>query len=311
MRGLLLVLLRRLLGIVLIVWVVTLVSFVLYRTGVADASATTNAQISAQLGPGEPATWQYAHYLLRLLHGDLGQSISVGLPVDTVLSRALPPTLSLMIGAMILWLAAGFLIGTLSALRPRSWADKIVNSAAMGGLIVPTFLLALLLLGVSTSLAVSGNLWMQPGYVPFTQSPGQWLGRMILPWIAVAATQTAVTAKLTRTTVLEVLGEDYIRTARAMGVAERNIIWRHVLRPVSLPLIASAGAGFGVLLGYAAVVDWVFALGGVGQALLTAVKQGDAMVVMGVVLITAILISIVNLIADICVAALNPQGHLT
>lgn len=310
MKGFLLVLLRRLLGIAVIVWVVTLVSFVLYRTGVANASAATNAEINAQLGPGEPATWQYAHYMLHLLHGDLGQSMTVGLSVNAVLWRALPATLSLMIGAMILWLAAGFLIGTLSALRPRSWAEKIVNGAALGALIVPTFLLALLLLGVSTSLALSGNLWMEPGYVPLTQSPGQWLGRMILPWIAVAATQTAVTAKLTRTTVLEVLGEDYIRTARAMGLAERHIFWRHVLRPASLPLIASAGAGFGVLLGYAAIVDWVFALGGVGQALLTAVKQGDVMVVMGVVLITAILISVVNLIADICVAALNPEVHI-
>jgi peptide/nickel transport system permease protein len=310
-KGLLLVLLRRLLGIALVVWVVSLVSFALYRTGVASASAATNAQINAQLGPGEPASWQYAHYVLRLLHGNLGQSMTVGLPVDTVLSRALPPTLSLMIGAMILWLTAGFLIGTMSAVRPRSPTGKIVNGAAVGALVVPTFLLALLLLGVSTSLAVSGNLWMEPGYVPLTHSPGQWLGRMILPWIAVAATQTAVTAKLTRSTVLEVLSEDYIRTARAMGVAERHVFLRHVLRPASIPVIASAGAGFGVLLGYAAIVDWVFALGGVGQALLTAVKQGDVMVVMGVVLITAILISVINLIADICVAALNPQVRLT
>jgi peptide/nickel transport system permease protein len=232
------------------------------------------------------------------------------LSVNTLLWRALPPTLSLMIGGMILWLVTGTLVGAVSALRPGSWADRIATGAVLSALIIPTFLLAVLLLGVSTYLARSGYLWMQPGYVPFTHNPGQWLGRMILPWIAVAATQAAVTAKLTRSAILEVLGEDYIRTARAKGVAERRIIWRHVLRPASFPVIASVGAGFGVLLGSAAIVDQVFALGGIGQQLLTAVKAGDLMVIMGTVLVTVILISLVNLIADICQAVLDPRVHL-
>jgi peptide/nickel transport system permease protein len=309
MRGFALVLVRRLLGIAVVVWVVTVAAFALYRAGLATPAV--NAEINAQLGQGKPASWQYAHYLLRLLHGNLGQSLNVGLSVDTVLWRALPPTLSLMTGAMILWLITGFVAGTVSALRRGSWAEKIVTGAALGALVIPTFLLALLLLGLSTFMSVSGNLWMQPGYVPLTHSPGQWLGRMILPWIAVAATQAAVTAKLTRSAILDVLAEDYIRTARAKGLPERQIFWRHVLRPASIPVIASIGAGFGVLLGYAAIVDWVFALGGVGQALLTAVRAGDIMVVMGVVLVTAILISLVNLIADFCLTVLDPRVHLT
>jgi peptide/nickel transport system permease protein len=144
-----------------------------------------------------------------LLHGNFGESLTVGLPVSTVLWRALPPTLSLMIGGMVLWLVTGVLAGTVSALRTGSWADRMVTGAVLAAAVVPTFLLALLLLILSTSLARSGNLWMQPGYVPLTSSPGQWLGRMILPWIAVAATQAGVTARLTRTAVLDVLGEDY------------------------------------------------------------------------------------------------------
>jgi peptide/nickel transport system permease protein len=308
MRGFVLVLFRRLLGIAVLVWAVTLATFALYRAGLATPAV--NAEINAQLGPGEPASWQYSHYLLRLLHGNLGQSQTVGLSVATVLGRALPPTLSLMIGAVILWLTAGVLVGTVSALRPGSWADRMVTGAALGALVMPTFLLAMLLLSLSTYMAVSGNLWMQPGYVSLTHSPGQWLGRIILPWIAVAATQAAVTAKLTRTAILDVLAEDFIRTARAKGLARRHIFWRHVLRPASIPVIASAGAGFGVLLGYAAIVDWVFALGGVGQVLLTAVKQGDLMVVMGVVLVTVMLISLVNLVADICLAVIDPRVHI-
>jgi peptide/nickel transport system permease protein len=307
-RRFVLFLFRRLLGIVVLVWAVTLLAFGLFRVGVP--SPATDAQINAQLGPGEPATWQYFHYLLRLLHGNLGDSLTLGLSVDTLLWRALPPTLSLMIGGMILWLVTGTLVGAVSALRPGSWGDRIATGAVLSALIIPTFLLALLLLGLSTYLARSGYLWMQTGYVPFSHNPGQWLGRMILPWIAVAATQAGVTAKLTRSAILEVLGEDYIRTARAKGVAERRIIWRHVLRPASIPVIASVGAGFGVLLGSAAIVDQVFALGGIGQQLLTAVKAGDLMVIMGTVLVTVILISLVNLIAEICQAVLDPRVHL-
>jgi peptide/nickel transport system permease protein len=299
---------RRLLGIVALVWAVTLAAFVLFRMVPSPAA---EAQINQQLGLGEPAAWQYVHYLLRLLHGNLGESLTVGLSVNTLLWRALPPTLSLMIGGMVLWLTTGILVGTISALRPGSWADKMVTGGTLAAMATPTFLLALFLLVLSTYLARSGYLWMQPGYVPFTQSPGQWLGRMVLPWIAVAATQAAVTAKLTRTAILDVLGEDYIRTARAKGMPERHIFWRHVLRPASIPVIASVGAGFGVLLGSAAIVDQVFALGGIGQALLTAVKEADIMVVMGTVLVTVILISLINLIADICQAVLDPQIKIT
>jgi SAM-dependent methyltransferase len=200
-------------------------------------------------------------------------------------------------------------LGQRAAARFLGGQDR--HRCALSAMVIPTFLLALLLLALSTYLARSGNLWLQPGYMPFSQSPGQWLGRMILPWIAVAATQAAVTAKLTRTAVLDVLGEDYIRTARAKGLSERDIFWHHVSRPASIPVIASVGVGFGVLLGSAAIVDQVFALGGIGQALLTAVKQGDLMVVMGTVLVTVIVIALVNLIADIGQALVDPQVHIT
>ena len=302
-------LLRRLLGIAVVVWAVTLAAFGLFRAGVPSPVVT--AQINAQLGQGEPATWQYLHYLLRLLHGNLGQSLSVGLPVSTVLWRALPPTLSLMIGGVILWLVTGVLAGAVSALRPGSPADRIMTGATLAALVVPTFILAIFLLELSTYLARSGNLWLQPGYVPFTQNPGEWLGRMILPWIAVAATQAGATARLTRSAVVDTLGEDYIRTARAKGLTSERVFWSHVLRSAIIPVIVSVSAGFGVLLGSAAIVDQVFALGGIGQALLTAVKVGDLMVVMGAVLITVIVISLVNLIADICQAALDPRVHVT
>ena len=134
---------------------------------------------------------------------------------------------------------------------------------------------------------------------------------MILPWIAVAAGQAAVTARLTRAGILEVLGEDYVRTAWGKGLAERRIVWFHVLRAAILPVVSSVGVGFAAILGAAAIVDQVFALGGLGQAFLVAAKAGDLMVIMGVIIATVILIAVVNLITDVCYALLNPQIRLT
>ena len=166
---------------------------------------------------------------------------------------------------MVLWLAAGIATGTVSALRPGSWADRVTTAGTLAAVSAPSFMLALLLLAVFAHLAQHGNLWLQPGYVGITQSPGQWLGRMILPWIAVAAGQAGVTARLTRSGILEILGEDYVRTARAKGLTGGRILWSHVLRAALLPVVSSIGVGFGAILGSAAVIDQVFALGGLGR----------------------------------------------
>jgi peptide/nickel transport system permease protein len=212
---------------------------------------------------------------------------------------------------MVLWLAAGVLAGAVSALRPGSWTDRAVTAGVLAALSIPSFLLALLLLAVFAHLARAGNLWLQPGYVGISQSPGQWLGRMILPWIAIAAGQAGVTARLTRVGILEVLGEDYIRTARAKGLAARRILWFHALRAAVLPVVSSVGVGFGAILGGAAVIDEVFALGGIWQAFLVATKAGDMLVVTATVLATVILVALVNLIADVCFALLDPQVRIT
>ena len=301
-------LLRRLLAIVVLAWVVTLAAFGLFQVGVESPAATT--QINAQLGAGQPAPVQYLHYLLRLLHGNFGQSLTVGLPVSHVLWQALPPTLSLIIGGMVLWLVAGTLIGIASAQQHGSPADKNITAAALTATVLPTFLTALLLLALYGRISRSGNLWIQPGYVPFTRNPGQWLGRMILPWIATAATQVGATARLTRAAVLDVLREDYIQTAHAKGLPDEQVLWRHVLRPSITPVLTSISTGFGILLGSAAIVDQVFALGGIGQQLLGSVRNGDLMLIMGTTLVTVILISLVNLITDIAQAIIDPRVRL-
>jgi peptide/nickel transport system permease protein len=211
---------------------------------------------------------------------------------------------------MVLWLAAGIATGAVSALRPGSWTDRAATVGMLTAVSAPSFMVALLLLAVFAHLAQHGNLWLQPGYVGITHSPGQWLGRMILPWIAVAAGQVGITARLTRTGILEILGEDYIRTARAKGLAGRRILWAHVLRAGLLPVVSGIGVGFGMILGSAAVIDSVFALGGLGQAFLTATKSGDLLVVIGVTLATVVLVALVNLVADVVYALLSPRVRI-
>ena len=302
-------LLRRLLGIAVLAWATTAATFALLRVGIPNPGI--DAALSQQLGPGQPAVWQYFHYLDHLLHGHLGQSLVQPVSVNTILGQAIPPTLSLILGGMVLWLTAGVLAGAASALRPRSWTDRAITAGVLAALSIPSFLLALLLLAVFAHLAQAGNLWLQPGYVGISQSPGQWLGRMILPWIAVAAGQAGVTARLARTGILEVLGEDYIRTARAKGLGARRILWFHALRAAILPVVSSVGVGFGAILGGAAVIDEVFALGGIGQAFLVATKAGDMLVITATVLATVLLVAVVNLIADVCFALLDPRVRVT
>ena len=250
MSGFALFLVRRLPGIAVLGWVVTLAAFGLFRLGVPSELA--DRQINAQPGQGESASWQYA----------------------------------------------------------GSRTDRTVTGATLTAAVVPTFLVAVLLLDLFSYIARTGFLWLQPGYEPLAQDPGAWPGRMILPWIALAAAQAGLTARLTRTTALEVLGEDYIRTAYAKGLSRRRVFWCHVPRPSLVPLLPSVGVGLGTLLGSAAIVDQTFALGGVGQALLTAAKDDDLMVIMGTVLITVIVISLVNLVVDVCQSVLDPRVRL-
>ena len=228
-----------------------------------------------------------------------------------MLARALPPTLSLLIGGILLWLIIGITAGLVCALRAGSWIDKLLTGATLTTTIVPTFVVALLLLSLFSWTARSGILWLEPGYVPLTRDPGAWFGRMILPWVAIAATQVGVTARLTRDAVLGVLGEDYIRTAYAKGLPRRRVIWIHILRPSLVTILPTISIGLGTLLGAAAIVDQAFALDGVGQALLSAVKYNDVMTIMGTALITVIIISVVNLVVDLCQAALDPRIHLS
>ncbi len=312
---------RRILLGALVLWLVSTVTFLLFfvapqNPAVILAGKTPSpgqiASIRQRLGLDESIGVQYLHYLSRLLHGDLGTSYFTGTSVNTILKQDLPPTLSVLIGGVVIWMIVGIGVGIISATRARSLVDRIATVGVLIGITFPTFVVGLLLLfGVYLPLNRAGWHWIQPGYEGITQSVTGWAGHMILPWITIALVSAATYSRLTRGSLLEVLGQDYIRTAHAKGLSEHRVLYRHGLRAALTPVVSQLGVDIGVLAGGAVVTETVFGLGGVGQASVRAIATGDAPVVLGVVLVAALFVVVANLIVDIMYAILDPRVQLS
>jgi len=311
---------RRILFGIVVLWLVTLGTFFLFFVIPSDPAVTLAgkggtparvAQIKQRLGLDQPVIVQYWHYLDRLLHGDLGTSFFTGASVNSTIKADLPPTLSLILGGAILWLIGGIGVGVLSAIRARSFLDRAATVFVLIGISMPTFVVGLVLLFVVYfQLAKHGIQAFAPMYVPFTQSPAQWFTHMILPWITLALVSAATYSRLTRGSLLDTLGEDYIRTARAKGLRERRVIYRHGLRAALTPVVTQLGVDVGTLIGGAVVTESVFDLGGVGQALLRAFDFGDVYVILGIVIVTALAVVVANIVVDIAYSVLDPRVRL-
>jgi peptide/nickel transport system permease protein len=309
---------RRLIFGIVVLWLITVGTFYLFFVSPPDvarliagkgATAGQLAGIRHRLGLDEPLAVQYWHYLDNILHGNLGTSFYSGAPVTQMIKGDLPPTISLIIGGSILWLIAGLGFGVLSATRARSLLDRTTTFGVLVGYSMPTFVLGELLLFVF--FARAGILWLQPGYVAFTQSPITWLGRMILPWITLATVQVAVYSRLTRGSLLDALGEDFVRTARAKGLTERRVVYRHGLRAALIPVVTQLGVDIAVLISGAIVTETVFGLNGVGESVVRAVVQGDLFFILGVVIVTAAAVVVANLVVDIAYSFLDPRVRLS
>jgi peptide/nickel transport system permease protein len=311
---------RALLGL-LVLWLVTLGTFLLFFVAPSDPARTLAgrqatpeqvALIRHNLGLDRPILVQYLGYLGRLLHGDLGQSYYSGESVGRLLAQDFPPTASLVLGGAVLWVVIGVGAGVLSATRARSLLDRVVTLLALAAVSMPTFVVGLLLLYfLFFQLSMAGAPVLPPdSYVPFTDSPAEWAHHLILPWITIAMVQAASYVRLTRGSMLDVLGEDYIRTARAKGVPERRIIYRHGLRAALTPVVTQLGVDVGTLIGGVVVTESVFGLGGVGQAVVQAFVSGDLPVIMGVVVLATGAVVVANLVVDISYGFLDPRIRL-
>ncbi|MFD1546468.1 ABC transporter permease [Nonomuraea guangzhouensis] len=314
-------LLRRALLGVLVLWLVTLGTFLLFFVAPSDPARTLAGRqatpeqvelIRHNLGLDRPTLVQYLDYLNRLIHGDLGQSYFSGESIGKILSEDFPPTASLVIGGAILWVVIGVGAGVLSATRARSLLDRVVTFLALAAVSMPTFVVGLLLLYfMFFQLTMAGAPLLPPdSYVSFTDSPGEWARHLILPWITLAMVQAASYVRLTRGSMLDTLGEDYIRTARAKGVPEGQVIYRHGLRAALTPVVTQLGVDVGTLIGGVVVTESVFGLGGIGQAVVQAFVSGDLPVIMGVVVLATTAVVLANLLVDLAYGLLDPRIRL-
>jgi len=315
-------LIRRILAGILVLWVVATLTFFLFFVAVPEGVVAHNlagraatpaviAQVERNLGLNLPTSVQYWHYLDHLLHGSLGYSYYTQQPVTTIIKQALPATISVVIGGVLLWLIAGLGTGILSATRARSLFDRAATVGVLAGVSAPTFVVGeLLIVAVYVQLSNHGVSFFTLGYTPITQSFSGWLGCMILPWITLAIVQAAVYTRLSRGSLLDTLGEDYIRTARSKGISERRVLYRHAVRAAMTPVVSQLGIDVGALLGGVIVVEQVFGLQGVGQQTVTAISQGDGQLVIGFVILAALFVVVANLIVDGSYALLDPRVRI-
>jgi peptide/nickel transport system permease protein len=314
-------LIRRTAQGLLVLWLITVLLFALFfviPSNVArtlagrQASAQTVALIQHRLGLDLPLWRQYLGWIGRALRGDLGYDYYHQVPVTTIIATAAPITLSLVLGAAILWLVIGVFNGVVSAIRPRTFVDRALTVFALFFYSMPTFLLGLLLLYFFYfQLTLAGVTLFPPGsYVPLSQGVLPWMDHLILPWFTLALVSAAIYTRLTRGSMLDVLGEDYIRTARSKGIAERRVIGRHALRSALTPVVTQFGIDLGALLGGAVVTETVFSLPGLGKAGLDALTQQNQPVIIAIVLLASAAIVIANIAVDFVYALLDPRVRL-
>jgi peptide/nickel transport system permease protein len=315
-------LVRRIALGVVVMWVVASIVFMLYFVTPNDparliagkeATAQTLAAVRHHLGLDQPLISQYGSFLWRYLQGNLGYSYYNQESVRTIVAQDLPVTASLAVGGAIIWLVIGVLAGVLAARRPRSVADRSVTSVALLFYSMPTFLLGLLSLTVFFYwLRIEGiDIFPAPGYVGLSTSVGGWFSHMILPWFTLALVTAAIYARLTRGSMLDVLGEDYIRTARAKGLSERRVIYRHGLRAAMTPVVTEFGIDVGTLLGGVIVTESVFGLPGLGSQILNSITDGDLPVTMSLVILAAAFVVVANILVDAVYVLIDPRVRLT
>jgi peptide/nickel transport system permease protein len=286
---------------------------------------STVIRVEHQLGLNLPLWEQYWHFLRGIVAGEhynsgptkvwcpppcLGYSFRTQLPVWPQMVSDIPVTLSLAAGAAVLWLIGGVTVGVISALRRGSPIDRFSMMVALAGVSLPVFFTG----QIVQTMFVYGKpftLFSSIHYVPITQNPFQWAENLILPWIVLAFLYAALYARLTRAGMLETMNEDYIRTARAKGLNERVVIFKHALRAALTPIITIFGMDLGLLLGGAILTEYTFGLYGLGEFTIEAINNQDLPEIMGVTLLATFFVVIANVVVDILYAVIDPRVRLS
>ena len=273
---------------------------------IAGLSATKEqvANIRADLGLDQPLMTQLARWYGNLLGGDLGRSLLLGQPVLQATMERLPVTLALAAYAMVLTLLIGLGSGIIAALKQNTWIDQAAMLFAMIGISLPNFYLGLLMIIL---FAVELRWLPTGGYIPFMQDPLGWLATSTMPAVSLALLLAGLLARITRSTMLEVLRQDYIRTARAKGLPRRQVVIKHALSNALIPITTVVGIIVSLLISGSVVTETLFSIPGIGQLLTQAVLNRDYPMVQGGLLITTALLVLVNIAVDVCYAVLDPR----
>lgn len=297
---------RRLLGAIPVLWGVATLVFVVLRLlpgdpaevmlSEAGGSAAAIAELRDELGLDDPLLLQYGRYLLNLLRGDLGTSLFSRRPVLSLIAEQLPSTLELALAAMFVALVVGIGLGVPAAVKQGTLWDRLAMALAVAGVSLPIFWTALLLIWL-----VSLHL----GWLPATGTGGP--AHLVLPALVLGFASAGAIARLVRASLLEVLSQDYVNTARAKGLREGLVLLRHALKNALIPVMTIAGLQFGFLLGGAVVTETIFARPGIGRLLVTAIQWQDLPLVQGIALLAAVAYTLVNLTVDLGYALLDPR----
>jgi peptide/nickel transport system permease protein len=308
---------RRIVGMVLVLFVVSILVFLIFnvipnsppaqRLAGKNATPTLVKRIEEEWGFDEPLPKQYGTMMKKVFTGELIQ-YSPRIPVDDRIKEGIPATLSLSIGAGIIWLALGLLLGYLSAIRAGGWLDRFLTGVAVAGISIPVFLIAPVLIYF---LTYKLEIFPNGGYVGLTEDPWGWLQHMILPWFTLAVLSIGFYSRVLRSNMLDVMNEDYVRTARAKGLSERKVMTRHVLRNSLIPIITLFGLDFGATIaGTAIITEVLFNIEGIGSYAAESIGKLELPPIMGITLYGAFFVVFINALVDIAYAYLDPRVRL-
>jgi peptide/nickel transport system permease protein len=304
---------RRLASTVLVMGIVAVFVFLLLHLSPGDPAAiiagdnATGEQIAGirkQLGLDDALPVQFYRWLVAVLHGDLGISIFSNEPVAKLIGQRIEPTLSLALTTLTVAVTLAVSFGVLAAWKVGSWIDRLLMVVSVLGFSVPVFVVGYMLIYV-----FSINLRWLPvqGYSPIDQGFGPWIERLILPSIALGLAYVALIARITRTSMLEVLAEDYVRTANAKGVATHSVLLKHALKNAGVPIVTVIGIGVALLIGGVVITETVFNIPGVGRLVVDAISKRDYPIIQGVILIFSGVYVLVNLLVDMSYTLLDPR----
>jgi peptide/nickel transport system permease protein len=306
-------LLRRVLAAIPVMGVVALIVFLLLRLTPGDPAAilagdnATPAQlerIRTSLGLNEPLYVQFFTWINKLLHGDLGVSLISNVPVLKMISQRVEPSISIALSTIILAVVVAVPLGVLAAWKQGTWIDRFVMGLSVLGFSVPVFVIGYVLIQV---FALDLRWVPVQGFKSITSGFGPFLERIILPTLTLSFIYIALIARMTRASMLDVLGEDYVRTARAKGIGEVAVLFRHALRNAAVPVITVIGTGFALLISGVVVTESVFNIPGIGRLTVDAVLARDYPVIQAMILLTSLLYVSVNLLIDVAYTVLDPR----